>query len=139
MPTPISYFSAFEVKIDNDDGTTTKCVAQVVKVYDATHSVALTPDLNSDSNGIVAAGSLAVDPGTLIRFSFTRADGICGYAEIFTNATSTAIDTTPPTVAITAPASGATVAGTVAFSANAADDVGVAGVQFQVDGANIGA
>src|SRR6266540_2961762 len=48
-------------------------------------------------------------------------------------------DTTPPTVAITSPASGAAVRGTITVSANASDNVGVAGVQFQLDGANLGA
>ena len=40
-------------------------------------------------------------------------------------------DTTPPTASITAPANGATVSGTITVSANASDDVGVAGVQFK--------
>ena len=48
-------------------------------------------------------------------------------------------DTTPPTVAITAPASGATVADTITVSATAADDTAVSGVQFKLDGANLGA
>ena len=43
----------------------------------------------------------------------------------------------PPTVSLTAPAAGS-VSGTVAVSANAADDRGVAGVQFRVDGNNLG-
>jgi len=47
-------------------------------------------------------------------------------------------DTTPPTVLITAPAAGATVAGTITVSATATDNVGVAGVQFKLDGANLG-
>ncbi len=42
-------------------------------------------------------------------------------------------DTTPPSVSITAPTSGATVSGTTALSANASDAVGVSGVQFYVD------
>jgi glucose/arabinose dehydrogenase/PKD repeat protein len=46
-------------------------------------------------------------------------------------------DTTAPTAAITAPTG--TVLGTVTISANATDNVGVAGVQFQVDGNAIGA
>src|SRR5207245_320158 len=37
------------------------------------------------------------------------------------------------------PANGATVSGTITVTANAADNVGVAGVQFRVDGANVGA
>jgi hypothetical protein len=45
----------------------------------------------------------------------------------------------PPTVSITAPAAGATVSGTISVTANAADDVGVAGVQFRLGAANLGA
>jgi chitodextrinase len=48
-------------------------------------------------------------------------------------------DTIPPTISIIAPANGAVVAGTVSVSASAADNVGVAGVQFMVDGTNLGA
>ena len=48
-------------------------------------------------------------------------------------------DTTPPTVSITSPASGAAVSGTVSVTANASDNVGVAGVQFLLDGTNLGA
>src|SRR5438128_7745348 len=53
-------------------------------------------------------------------------------------ATLTAADTTTPTVAITAPANVATVSGTVTVSATASDNVGVVGVQFKLDGANLG-
>ena len=48
-------------------------------------------------------------------------------------------DTTPPTVSITSPVSGATVGGTTSVTANASDNVGVVGVQFLLDGANLGA
>ncbi len=48
-------------------------------------------------------------------------------------------DTTPPSVSLAAPANGATVSGTVTISADASDNVGVAGVQFKVDGNNVGA
>ncbi len=47
--------------------------------------------------------------------------------------------TSMPTVSITAPTSGATVAGTITVAANATDAAGVAGVQFKLDGANLGA
>jgi hypothetical protein len=49
------------------------------------------------------------------------------------------LDAVPPTVSISAPASGATVLGTVAVSAAASDNVGVAGVQFLLDGSPLGA
>jgi hypothetical protein len=47
-------------------------------------------------------------------------------------------DTTAPTVSITGPVAGATVSGAQNLAALAADNVGVAGVQFKVDGANLG-
>src|SRR5437762_13486075 len=48
-------------------------------------------------------------------------------------------DTTAPAVSITSPASETAVSATITISANATDDVGVAGVQLQLDGANLGA
>jgi len=45
----------------------------------------------------------------------------------------------PPTVSVTAPANNATVSGTVTVTADASDDTGVAGVQFKLDGVNLGA
>jgi Bacterial Ig domain len=48
-------------------------------------------------------------------------------------------DTTPPTVSVTSPASGATVSGTTSVTASASDNVGVVGVQFRLDGVNLGA
>jgi hypothetical protein len=47
------------------------------------------------------------------------------------------VETVPPEVAITAPGPGATVSNTVPVSATASDNVGVVGVRFRVDGANI--
>lgn len=47
-------------------------------------------------------------------------------------------DTIAPTVSITSPAANATVSGTISVSATAADTVGVAGVQFLLDGVNLG-
>ncbi|HEV8644618.1 MAG TPA: Ig-like domain-containing protein [Burkholderiales bacterium] len=48
-------------------------------------------------------------------------------------------DNTPPTVRITSPASGATVSGTITVTADASDNVGVAGVQFKYNGINFDA
>jgi galactose oxidase-like protein/Big-like domain-containing protein len=68
------------------------------------------------------------------------AAGNVGPASNQASATITISDTTPPTVSITAPANGATVSGTsVSVTANASDNIGVAGVQFKLDGANLGA
>ena len=48
-------------------------------------------------------------------------------------------DTTPPSVSITAPVANATVSNTITVTATASDNVGVADVQFQLDGVNLGA
>ena len=48
-------------------------------------------------------------------------------------------DLSPPTVAITSPASGDTVSGTITVTADASDNVGVVGVQFQYNGINFDA
>jgi subtilisin family serine protease len=48
-------------------------------------------------------------------------------------------DFTPPTVVITSPTNGASVLGTITVAASASDNVGVVGVQFQLDGVNLGA
>ncbi len=51
----------------------------------------------------------------------------------------TTIDLIAPTVSISAPLAAATALGTIAFSANASDNVGVIGVKFLVDGVVTGA
>src|SRR5207302_11140240 len=43
---------------------------------------------------------------------------------------SVTVDNAPPTVSLTAPTAGASVAGTITVSASATDNVGVVGVQF---------
>jgi hypothetical protein len=48
-------------------------------------------------------------------------------------------DSTAPTVSVTSPAAGATVSATINVNATAADNVGVSGVQFLLDGAALGA
>jgi hypothetical protein len=90
----------------------------------------------------VAAGTSAV------TFDFTpgsTADTNVAYQGVdrlssVTNAsfTVTLPDTTAPTVSMTAPPAG-NVSGAVTVSATASDNVGVAGVQFKLDGVNLGA
>lgn len=49
-----------------------------------------------------------------------------------------ALDTSPPSVSLSAPIQGQTVSGDVTLSASATDNVGVAGVQFKIDGIDTG-
>jgi fibronectin type 3 domain-containing protein len=67
------------------------------------------------------------------------AAGNVGAASNEASATAANTDTTPPTVAITAPAGGATVSASVSVTADATDNQSVAGVQFKVDGQSIAA
>ncbi len=104
-------------------------------------------------DGVNVGSEVSTSPYSLLWNSATAANGthtISARARDFSgNATTSAVvtitvqnvltDTTPPTVSLTAPANGATVTGTVTVSANASDNVGVAGVQFLLDGANLGA
>jgi hypothetical protein len=59
-------------------------------------------------------------------------------APVTVTAGSSSADKTPPTVSIASPANGSTVSGTVTITANASDNVGVTGVQFNLDGAALG-
>jgi parallel beta-helix repeat protein len=52
--------------------------------------------------------------------------------------TAVSSDTIAPAVAVTAPTSGATVGGAVTIAANAADNTGVSGVRFSIDGVAVG-
>jgi hypothetical protein len=80
----------------------------------------------------------SVTPGTwYYRVTAQDAAGNVGPVSNEANGTATS-DSTPPTVSITAPAGGSTVTGTVNITANASDNVAVAGVQFKVDGVNVG-
>jgi chitodextrinase len=74
-------------------------------------------------------------------FYVVKADDAAGNVSAASNEVSVTVtsDTSPPSVSITAPAAGATVSATVCVTASASDNVGVAGVQFKLDGANLGA
>lgn len=69
-----------------------------------------------------------------LRVRALDAAGNTGDDLISVNVSNKAGDTTPPSVSITSPSNNATVASNVAFSANASDNVGVAFVEFFVDG-----
>src|SRR3989344_392821 len=88
----------------------------------------------------IAAGTKSVSPtsSTLYTATVTGA-GVGASCNASVDVTTGTGDTTKPTVSLTAPADGATVSGTVTLSANASDNVGVTGVKFKVDGANVGA
>ena len=104
--------------------------------------------VNSTSAGFdahLSAGSPAINAGLNLSSVFTidlegATRPASGPWDLGACKYGSAVDTTPPAVSITSPASGVTVLGSaVTISANASDNVGVAGVQFKLDGANLGA
>ena len=80
-------------------------------------------------------------PGTAYHYRVrSRARGKEAVSDDFTFTTpAAAVDTTPPSVVFMNPAAGASVSSTVTASANATDNVGVASVQFMMDGGELGA
>ncbi len=86
-------------------------------------------------------GDTGLTAGTTYRYQ-VRARDAAGLVSLYSpiaTATTLTPDTTPPLVTLTAPADGASVAGLVSVSATASDNVGVAGVQFLLDGSPLGA
>jgi hypothetical protein len=83
-----SNYSAFDVLIDNGDGTQTVVPNAVVEARDFTDPEAVArimPDLLADTSGQVSAGSLNVGAGSNIRFTWKdETSGRCGYAEATT-------------------------------------------------------
>ncbi len=65
-------------------------------------------------------------------------NGINAGNSTIVNVVAQGADTIHPNVSITSPQEGATVSGLVNISANATDNVGIARVQFAVDGVNLG-
>lgn len=80
-------------------------------------------DTSALANGSYTLRAVAVDEA-----------GNEGAAQVQVTVQGAIEDTTPPTVAFTAPSAGATVSGRVQLTANAADDFGVRQVAFIVDG-----
>src|SRR5213078_2343655 len=119
-----------------------------IRLGSVTHAFNMNQRINSLSFSQAPGGLNVVSPsnpnlappGHYLLF-ILNANGVPSIAKIVQLGSSTAPDPTPPTVSMTAPVNGDIVAGTaVTLSATAADNVGVAGVQFKLDGTtNLGA
>ncbi|MBI2930040.1 MAG: family 16 glycosylhydrolase [Planctomycetes bacterium] len=80
-------------------------------------------DTSSVSNGAHNLQAKAYDGASAVVYSSTISVNVAN------------IDTTPPSVAITSPASGSSVSGTVTVTATASDNVGISRCELHVDGA----
>src|SRR5881296_3852590 len=111
-------------------------------VYRSTQSGVFTaPPLNGATPVTATAFTDSTAQNNQTYYYVVRAVGTGGQESTNSNMVVAAPpDIVPPSVSITAPANGASVAGTtVVVSATASDNVGVVGVQFKLDGANLGA
>jgi len=90
------------------------------------------PTTTSFTNSVGTAGTY---------FYKVTAQDVAGNVSAPSNEAAVAVlgDTAAPVVSVTAPADQATVTGAITVSATASDNVGVVGVQFQLDGTTLGA
>ena len=92
----------------------------------------------SGGYALTAPASANIAPPGYYMLFLVNSDGVPSMARMIRLDAGQA-DGGPPSVAVSAPAAGALVSGTTPVSANASDDIGVVGVQFTLDGANLGA
>jgi hypothetical protein len=97
-----------------------------------------TLDVNLVQSHTVTLTGLTTNTLYHYRVHSKNSSGVESISGDFAFQTSNVVDTTPPTVSITAPANGATVSATVSVTANASDNVAVTSVQFVLDGTNLG-
>ncbi len=91
----------------------------------------------------LVAGVPAINAGTNVGITsdfagVTVPQGGAPDAGIYEFVSGGTADTTAPTVSVSSPTNGASVSGTTTITANASDNTAVVGVQFKVDGANVG-
>jgi len=88
----------------------------------------------------ITIGTTASTPLATSTITVTGTAGSLAHSTTFNLTVTAPPDTTPPAVSLGAPpANGSTIGATVTLSATASDNVGVVGVQFLLDGANLGA
>ena len=103
-----------------------------------TSNNASSASINQSIGSVSLTGSQSVSPTTNSTYILTVANSQGSTASCSANTSAT--ETTSPSVVLTAPSAGTTIGGTsVTLTATSSDIVGVAGVQFKVDGANVGA
>ena len=89
----------------------------------------------STSWTVTSSASAPVDTTQVAELAAYDAGATASVAKVQANYIVVAPDTAPPSVSIDSPAGGSTVSGTVAVAASASDNVGVAKVEFYVNGA----
>ncbi len=138
--TPTVQLPTADIKANGSDGPiSVPATSGVTLTWTSTNatSCSVTPGGYSGLNGTQVTP--AIESGRTYTISCTGAGGT-KTDSVVVNPSNSTTDTTKPTVNITAPTTFTTVAGIPVFvSANATDNVGVVGVQFKLDGVNLGA
>jgi hypothetical protein len=140
-PTAVAHGTAFTLASPDDADITS---VTLVNLSTVTHTVDMSQTFRElpftkTANQLTVTSPLTTDElpaGSYMVFA-VNSNGVPSEAKIIKF--SPAADSTAPTVSLTAPNDGATVLGTaVNLTATAADNIAVAGVQFKVDGNNVG-
>ena len=92
----------------------------------------------TNPDGDIVEDRVVDTPGTYIATAPLTSSGYWVMQMVAFGAAALPPDTTPPTVAITAPVANATVDSTITVAASASDNVDVVGVQFFLDGESLG-
>ncbi len=132
-PGPQTPNSATDVPISWSEATDNIEVTGYTLYRDGTPVVTTPNTSHVDSN---------LTPETTYIYTVKAHDAADNSSGLSTEASGTTLastDTTSPTVNITSPSENDIVSGMVTISGTASDNIGVVGVQFQLDGANLGA
>ena len=156
----VMHMVAFKADPGTTDTTSPSKPANLTATPTSTSQINLAWDASADDVGVAGykvfrnGNQIATPTGTSYNDTGLTADTTYDYTVSATDAAGNdspksdvvsaktnapAPDTTAPTVSLTAPANGATVSGTINVTATASDNVAVVGVQFLLDGNNLGA
>jgi len=111
------------------------------RVYQGTTSGSYGPAVDIGNTTVYTAQNL--DSGLTYYFAVTAHDTSGNESspsnEVSQYIVGPSLDVTPPSISLTSPASGATLSNPVTITATATDNIGVVGVQFQLNGTNLSA
>lgn len=122
----------------NVNATDTQSTITTVRFYLDGSSTPFATDSSAPFSTSWNSATVANGAHTIIARATDSAGNVGVSSAIAIVVNNTVADTTRPTTSITSPSNGATVTGTRVITANASDNVGVARVEFLVDGVSRG-